>query len=149
MEPSNQYGTVVQKPKWQLRWGHILLALFFVVLIVIAYIVVHQINSADKIPLANNTSNNHATTNNNKNKSNSSNKSTASSSSSNSKTQSTNGSTTPSSSTATNGGTTSTNNSTSLANTGPGDTIGIFVAVTVLGTFGHYLYTKRRLRLSE
>ena len=41
------------------------------------------------------------------------------------------------------------NNSTSLANTGPGDTIGIFVAVTVLGTFGHYLYTKRRLRLSE
>ncbi len=34
--------------------------------------------------------------------------------------------------------------SSALANTGPGDTIGIFVGVSTLAGFGHYIVTRRR-----
>src|SRR5580700_8395556 len=48
MEPNNQSEVAGSQQKWQLRWGHILLALFIIVLAIIGYIVVHQIRSADK-----------------------------------------------------------------------------------------------------
>lgn len=145
MEPSNNYGTVVQKPKWQLRWGHILLLLFFIVIIVIAYIVVHQIRTADKNSPTG-TSSNHATTN-EKN----ANSSKSSSSSSKPKSKSTANTGSQNKSTNTSGATTSgsSNNSTTLTNTGPGDTIGLFIGAAALSTLGHHLYTKRRLSTTE
>jgi cytoskeletal protein RodZ len=164
MEPNN--GTVLANRKWQLRWGHILLALFFVVLIVIAYIVIHQIKTADKTSQTSVNSGTHATTGNGKKKPSSSKKTSVASgskSSSSSKKSSTKASSNASTTTMPKTTTTNTNNSTStanngttkssgspaLANTGPGDTIALFAGVTAVGTVGHYLYTKRRLGLSK
>jgi hypothetical protein len=145
MEPDNQFGTVSTNQKWQLRWGHILLALFFIVLIIIAYIVVHQIKTADKSTQSSLSNGHHATTG--KNKSSSSAKTpVATAPKSSSQPQTKSGSSTPP---ATSTGTGKSSSSNALVNTGPGDTIALFIGATTLGTLGHYFYTKRRLGFTE
>jgi|SRR5581483_8870400 len=154
MDPSDQYGTVAQKPKWQLRWGHILLALFFIVLIIIAYVVVHQINSADKTPLATGTTNSHVTRNNKKNNSN---KPSAAPNSNPAKSaggsnDQSKGSNFPSPNPSTSSpasSSASSNNASNLANTGPGNTISLFIGASLLGALVHHLFVRRRLGLTN
>lgn len=155
MQPENQFGSVANR-RWQLRWGHILLALFFVVLAAIAYIVIHQIRTADNATQSSLNNGTHTATSQNK----SSSKSGSSSNKAPVATAPKNSSPTPqpqptpspgpsTKSTGTTKSSADTGSSPALANTGPGDTTALFIAAAFLGGLAHHAYIKRRLGISK
>jgi hypothetical protein len=126
---------------WQLRWGHIGLAILVIGVLIVAW-TVYRGSTANQVNVSSNCSgaviNGKCVPANSKPKS-SSKVSTPSSSTSTKTNPST--TTAPKSSVAT----TNSGSSKALSNTGPGNTIGLFIFTAIIGFIAHQLYLRRRL----